>query len=182
VTREANGLTRVSGGKYTTYRVMARDAVDVGAADGSPAPSRTADLRLVGAAAPEDLRRLAERLGRETGLDAETTAALVARHGTEASAVASLGAELDLLRPLGSGPAIEAEVAWAARAELARSLDDVLSRRLRASMIMPDRGASVAPRVDELVGRELGWDPAGREARVAEYLAGARREYDLPAA
>jgi glycerol-3-phosphate dehydrogenase len=182
VRREDNGLTRVSGGKYTTYRVMAEDAVGVALGDGAPG-SRTATLALAGAASRADLDRLAGRLATESGLGREVTDQLVDRHGTEAEAVLALGRELDLVRPLGPGiPQLEAEVAWAARAELARSLDDVLARRMRLAMLLPDRGAAIAARVDEIAGAELGWDPAGRDARVDAYLAGARTEYDLPAA
>jgi glycerol-3-phosphate dehydrogenase len=182
VKREDDGLTRVSGGKYTTYRVMARDAVEVALGDGAP-PSKTGSLPLVGAAPRGQLDALADRLARETGLAREVAGQLVDRHGTEAETVVALGRELDLLRPLGPGvPQLEAEVAWAARAELARSLDDILARRMRLAMFLPDRGAAIAGRVDEIAGAELDWDPAGREARVASYLAGAHQEYDLPAA
>ncbi|MFN8621879.1 MAG: glycerol-3-phosphate dehydrogenase/oxidase [Chloroflexota bacterium] len=182
VRREDDGLTRVSGGKYTTFRVMAEDAVEVALGEGAPA-SRTTTLPLAGAAPRADLGRLADRLARETGLGRAITTQLVDRHGTEASDVLALGRELDLVRPLGPGiPQLEAEVAWAARAELARSLDDILARRMRLAMLLPDRGASIAARVDEIAGAELGWDPAGRDVRVGAYLDGARAEYDLPAA
>ena len=69
---------------------------------------------------------------------------------------------------------------WAAREELALSLDDVLSRRMRLSSVLPDRGASIAPRVAELLGAELGWDEARRASEVSDYLAGAHREFDVP--
>ena len=183
VRREDSGLARISGGKYTTYRVMAEDAVEMALGDGEHPPTGTADLPLVGAAPRAELGRMADRIARDTGLDRSVTGQLVDRHGTEAIAVVALGRELDLVRPLGPGiPQLEAEVAWAARVELARSLDDVLSRRMRLSMLLPDRAASIAARVDAIAGAELGWDPAGRDDRVAEYLAGARREYDLPVA
>ena len=92
----------------------------------------------------------------------------MARHGTEAPAVVALGGELDLLRPLVPGrPFLEAEVAWAVRQELAGSVDDVLSRRLRLSPELADRGQAVAPRVAAIMARELGWD--------ADARAGARR-------
>lgn len=180
VRREDSGLARVSGGKYTTYRVMAEDAVDTTLGEGV-APSGTAELPLVGAAPRDALGRLTDRLARETGLSRDITRQLVDRHGTEAEAVIVLGRELDLVRPLGPGiPQLEAEVAWAARHELARSLDDILSRRMRLSMLLPDRGASIAPRVDAIAGAELGWDAGATDVRVADYLAGARREYDVP--
>ncbi len=78
VTRESNGLVRVTGGKYTTYRVMARDAVDaaLGPHAARARPSATAELRLVGAADPLDLDRLATRLATEAGLDVSLAAVL----------------------------------------------------------------------------------------------------------
>ena len=108
-------------------------------------------------------------------------ARLVARHGTEAPGVVALGAELGLLRPLVPGRAfLEAEVAWAARHELALSLDDVLARRTRLAQELPDRGASIAPRVAAILGAELGWGEARQALEVQSYLASARREYSVP--
>ena len=75
-------------------------------------------------------------------------------------------ASLGLLRPLVPGrPFLEAEVAWAARHELALSLDDVLARRTRLAQELPDRGAAIAPRVAEILGAELGWDEARQRSR-----------------
>ena len=172
VTVEANGVVRIGGGKYTTYRVMARDVIDtvLGPAEAKTRPSDTAERRLVGAADTDALARIAGELAtipavREIG--PETAARLVARHGTEAPAVVALGAELDLLRPLVPGrPFLEAEVAWAARHELALSLDDVLARRTRLAQELPDRGAAIAPRVAAILGAELGWDEARQRLEV----------------
>ncbi len=177
--REENGLTRISGGKYTTYRLMAEQAVDA-ALPGGAARSGTAGLRLVGALTPAEMGPLADRIAAETGLDRARCAMLVARHGTEAPEVVALGRSLGLLRPLGGSLHLEAEVAWAVREELAGSIEDILSRRMRLSMLLADRGAAIADRVDEIAGAELGWDVAGRGERVASYLAAARREHDLP--
>src|SRR6185369_14627359 len=106
----------------------------------------------------------------------EAATRLTARHGTEAPAIAALGAELDLLRALAPGrPFLEAEVAWAVRHELALSLDDVLSRRTRLAQEMPDRAAAVAPRVAGILGSELGWSESRQAAEIEVYLAGARR-------
>lgn len=184
VRQEPNGLVRVGGGKYTTYRVMARDTIDasLGRDAARARPSGTADLRLVGAADRPELDRLARALADRHGLESDVAGALVDRHGTEASEVLELGRELDLNRPL--GPEIrqlEAEVAWAVRREFALSLDDILSRRMRLSMVLRDRGAVIAPRVAEIAGRDLGWDAEHQRVAVDEYLAGARAEYDVPA-
>jgi glycerol-3-phosphate dehydrogenase len=184
VRREASGLVRVSGGKYTTYRLMARDAVDVALEGRALAPpSQTGDLQLAGAAALPQLDALAARLAVEPGLDDSRAAALVARHGALAPDVVRLGRELDLVRPLSAEvPHLEAEVAWAVRRELALGLDDVLSRRMRLSMARRDRGATIAPRVAAIMAADLGWDAARQAAEVERYLVGARREYDVPGA
>jgi glycerol-3-phosphate dehydrogenase len=180
---EPSGLVRISGGKYTTYRVMAKDAVDAAlGADAARRPSMTADLPLTGAAARSDLEMLAAGLADEAGLERPVADRLVARHGVAATEVVALGRELDLLRPLGPRlTELEAEVAWAARRELALSLDDVLSRRMRLSMGLSDRGASIAPRVAAILGAEVGWDAARQAAEVDRYLEGARVEYGVPA-
>jgi glycerol-3-phosphate dehydrogenase len=180
--RESSGLIRVSGGKYTTYRLMARDAIDV-ALEGDEAPptSKTAELPLLGAAPRDQLDALAAELAAGAEIDIARASALVARHGTQARAVVELGARMDLLRPLAEDcQQLEAEVVWAVREELALDLDDVLSRRMRLSMGRRDRAAAFAPRVARLVGAELGWDPERQAIEVERYLATARREYDVP--
>jgi glycerol-3-phosphate dehydrogenase len=183
VTGDASGLVRISGGKYTTYRVMARDVVDaaVGRGMATARPSKTGDLPLLGAAPREALDALAVSLALEPGMDGRTARALVDRHGTEARDIIALGRQLDLVRPLGPDvDQLEAEVAWAARRELAACLDDVLARRMRLVQVLPDRGESIAPRVAEILGAELGWDPARQAAEVAGYLETARWEYGVP--
>lgn len=180
---EPSGLVRIGGGKYTTYRLMARDAVDAALGDGRRArPSRTAELPIRGAAAASDLAALGRRLAAEAGLTEATAARLVGRHGMEAAAVVDLGRERGLLAPLVPGrPFLEAEVVWAAREELALSLDDLLARRFRLAMELPDRGAAIAGRAAELLGGELGWDAGRRTREVERYLESARAEYDVPA-
>mgnify|MGYP001826513722 FL=1 len=182
--REDSGLVRVSGGKYTTYRLMARDAVDYALDGDAPMPaSKTGVISLLGAAPRERLDALADEISRDSGLDRERTGALVDRHGTRATEVVALGRDEDLLRPLADDRTeLEAEVPWAVDQELALSLDDVLSRRMRLSMSRRDRGASIAPRVAELMGARLGWDAERQAAEVAQYLETARREYDVPGA
>lgn len=183
VSVEAPGLVRISGGKYTTYRVMARDAVDAALGAAAPGrPSRTEDLPLVGAAARADLDRLASRLAATDGVGDEAARSLVDRHGTEADAVVELGRARSLLAPLVAGlPFLEAEVAWAMEREGALSLDDVLARRFRLAPELRDRGAALAPRVAELVGDALGWSADRRRDEIEGYLATAHREYDVPA-
>ncbi len=191
---EPDGLARIGGGKYTTYRVMAADVVDAaldagfGARTVRARPSRTAELPLVGAASPAELERLTDVIapGLEArGLERRHADRLVARHGSQAAEVVTLGEQLDLLRPIGVEPGqtsehLEAEVVWAAREELAGGLDDMLARRTRLAQEMSDRAAAVAPRVASLLGQELGWDAARQLNEVARFLEGARRQFDVP--
>jgi len=179
---EESGLVRISGGKYTTYRVMAADAVDAALGDEAASrPSATAELPLVGAAARSELALVAAGLAERAAIDRPTADRLVARHGIAATEVVGLGEARGFLAPL--GPRIdhlEAEVAWAAREELALTIDDVLARRMRLAMELPDRGAAIAPRVAAIFGAELGWDEARQATEVETYLAGARAEYGVP--
>jgi glycerol-3-phosphate dehydrogenase len=181
---EPNGLVRVSGGKYTTYRQMAEETVDAAlqvlGERPSSRPTKTATRRLVGAADRPQLDRLAEDLATQHGLAPAVAARLVARHGTLASDVLALGHELGLLGLVADGEDhLEVEVVWAARHELALSIDDVLSRRMRLVQEMPDRGAAIAPRVAALLGGELGWDSARQAREVDAFLASARREFAI---
>jgi Glycerol-3-phosphate dehydrogenase len=185
VTVEANGVVRIGGGKYTTYRVMARDVIDavLGPEAARKRPTDTAERRLVGAADVDALARIAAELATIPAIAAigsDAAARLVARHGTEAPAVVALGAELHLLRPLVPGRVfLEAEVAWAARHELADSLDDVLARRTRLAQELPDRGAAIAPHVARILAAELGWGGSRQALEIDVYLASARREFSV---
>ncbi len=158
---------------------MARDAIDavLGKVEAGARPSQTAERRLAGAADLAALDRITAELATIPAVAAvgpDTAARLVARHGTEAPGVVSLGAELGLVKPLVAGrPFLEAEVTWAARRELAMTLDDVLARRTRLAQELPDRGAAIAPRVAELLAAELGWGETRRAREVESYLASA---------
>jgi glycerol-3-phosphate dehydrogenase len=186
---EAPGLVRVSGGKYTTYRVMAADAVDtvLGGEAAKARPSRTKALPIEGAAPRAELRSIAGRLAREVGPGGEQAlteaqaGSLVDRHGTRAPEVLALGRSRDLVRPLVDGhPFLEAEIAWSVDQERAMSLDDLLARRMRLAPVLRDRGESIARRVAEIAGSRLGWDAARQADEVELYLATARREFGVP--
>jgi glycerol-3-phosphate dehydrogenase len=184
VSVEGRGLVRVSGGKYTTYRVMARDAVDAALGpDALVRPSRTLQLPIHGAARREQLDALADRIASgEHRLLPEVAQSLVDRHGTDADAVLAYGAEHDLIRRLVDGaPFLEAEIAWAVEREMALTLDDLLARRMRLAPTLPDRGATIAPRAAQIAGHVLGWDRDRQASEVAAYLETARGEYGIPA-
>ncbi len=177
VSTSPSGLVTVVGGKLTTYREMAEDAVDAAlaaAADGGePLPrlasrSRTRKLRLRGAdgwtEASAAHRHLAERYGGETGV-----------------LTAMVAADPSLGEPLVPGlPYIRAEAVYAARYEMATTLDDVLARRTRARLRDAAATAAAAADVAALVASELGWSAAEQAAQVDTYLAAARREREVP--
>jgi glycerol-3-phosphate dehydrogenase len=180
------GLVLVAGGKYTTYRVMAEDAVDA-AVEGLPgvAPSRTALLPLVGAHRWEDVRDRAAELAAGAGVPEETVARLLRRHGDRIGDVLDLArADPALARPLTGAPGyLAAEVVHAVRAEGALHLDDVLTRRTRVSIETSHRGVESAPEVAALMSQVLGWD-AERTAREVEHytarVAAERESQRMP--
>ncbi|RSM62294.1 glycerol-3-phosphate dehydrogenase [Amycolatopsis sp. WAC 01376] len=142
----ADVVLTVVGGKLTTYRKMAEDAVDAALKRSGllAGPSTTSRLPLLGAT-PRD---------RLSTVDAP--ARLVAKYGTEAPRVAALGeVDPELGLPLFDGTEISAaEVVWAVRHEGALDVEDVLERRTRLGLVTPDDGAARA-RVRELVGKSL---------------------------
>ncbi|MFB7499067.1 glycerol-3-phosphate dehydrogenase/oxidase [Streptomyces sp. NPDC056161] len=142
VLTSAEGVITVVGGKLTTYRRMAQDAVDTAvAARRLPAgPSPTASLPLVGAAPPDRLGTLA------------APARLVRRHGTEAPAVRALAErEPHLAEPVLPGhPVTRAELVWAVRHEGALDVADLLDRRTRIGLVPQDRAAALGAARDAL--------------------------------
>ncbi|RBY80024.1 FAD-dependent oxidoreductase [Blastococcus sp. TF02-09] len=168
------GLVLVAGGKYTTYRVMAEDAVDAAVAGlpGVPA-SRTAHLPLVGAHRWTEVRDRAAQLAAGAGVPVDAVERLLHRHGDRTPDVLALAADdPELARPLPGAPAyLAAEVVHAVTAEGALHLDDVLTRRTRISIETAHRGVETAVRVAELMSRELGWDEERTTREVAHYTA-----------
>ncbi|MFI2644153.1 glycerol-3-phosphate dehydrogenase/oxidase [Streptomyces sp. NPDC018610] len=130
-----DGVITVVGGKLTTYRRMAEDAVDAVLATGrlTAGPSPTAALPLVGAASPRALAAL------------EAPQRLVRRYGTEAPALHALGArDARLRRPVLDGhPVTRAELVWAVRHEGALDEADLLDRRTRIGLVPADRTAAL---------------------------------------
>jgi glycerol-3-phosphate dehydrogenase len=159
VSVSSSGLITVTGGKLTTYRLMAADTVDrvVGLLGRGSRRSPTASLRLHGAAGWE-------RQTRPSGVDPALWDHLLRRYGAEAVAVLALArTRPELALPLVEGlPYLAAEAVWAVRYETAHTLEDVLSRRTRA--LLRDRLATAraAPEVAVLLADEAGWD--GEEA------------------
>jgi len=172
------GLTTIVGGKYTTYRRMAEDAVNAAIAPlGLTTPSRTATLALVGAERWAQTKGRADEIALRHRLSADTVKWLLVRHGDRIDEVLALaGGDASLARPIDGAPRyLKAELLYAVRAEGARSLADVMVRRTHLSIELPDGGLALAPQVAALIAPELGWDAA----RCADEL---RRYRELIAA
>lgn len=154
---DAAGLITITGGKWTTYRSMAEACVDraVRVAGLPMRPCMTRNLQL-------------------HGYEAGATGPL-AVYGSDAAEVQRIAAsDPGVAGPLHSAlPYTGAEVVWAARAEMARTVEDVLARRTRALFLNARAAVEMAPRVAELLARELGWDAdwAADQVRAFAQLA-----------
>ena len=177
----APGLVAIAGGKYTTYRVMAADAVDA-AAEFIPArvaPSITEKVPLVGADGYFALVNQAEHVGERYGLHPYRVRHLLDRYGSLIREVLALaaGEDADLLQPDHRRPGVpQVEAAYAAAAEGALHLEDILARRTRISIEYPHRGVDCAREVAEVVAPILGWDAADVDREVATYTARVEAE------
>ena len=177
-----DGLVTVTGGKLTTYRKMAEDTMEVVARRLGPhlpdgarrCPTRRLPLR--GSAGLDALRRPAA--GARFGLDDDVFAALVARHGGETPAVLELASgRRDLLEPLVAGmPHLRVEALWAARQEMAVTVDDVLARRTRCVVRRARASADAAPDVGALLAPEWGRQAEVVARDVAAFTERARRD------
>ena len=167
------GLTAIAGGKYTTYRVMARDLIDA-AAGGLPGPvppSRTGTLPLVGAAGFAERRAGRQRLAAASGLPVAQVERLLGRYGSAVDDLLGLvRARPELGQPVeGAGGYLAAEIVYACTHEGAVRLDDVLARRTRTTIEVRDRGLAAAPRAAALMAGELGWDEERAGLEVSRY-------------
>ncbi|GGS25019.1 MULTISPECIES: glycerol-3-phosphate dehydrogenase/oxidase [Actinokineospora] len=175
VARVAPGLVAIAGGKYTTYRVMAADAVDAAAVDlpGRLQPSITDQVPLLGADGYHALVNQADLLAARHSLHPYRVRHLLDRYGSLLHEVLELAADRpDLLKPLDAAPDyLRVEAVYAASHEGALHLEDVLARRTRVSIEYPHRGVDTARQVADLMGDVLGWDEATRVREVEIYLA-----------
>jgi glycerol-3-phosphate dehydrogenase len=173
VAQPVPGLVVVAGGKYTTYRVMAKDAVDAAAFGLSEAvgPSCTETIPLVGAVGYQAYYNARVRSAARSGLHIARIEHLLGRYGSELDGLLALVAEQpELGRALpGAEEYLAVEVAYAASHEGALHLDDVLTRRTRISIETWDRGLSAAEPAARLMGAVLNWDDATIRREVEHY-------------
>lgn len=172
VTSPQPGLTVIAGGKLTTYRQMAEDAVDhVLGGKAKSNPSVTATTPLVGAPGLEAARRTLPLLSSRYELTETQVKHLFSRYGSEtADVLALLDEDETLALPLEhAADYLRAEAVFAVRNEGALHLEDVLLHRIRLDFEQLDRGKAAAPEIAEIMATELGWDQATTEREVANW-------------
>ncbi len=181
------GLVVVAGGKYTTYRVMARDAVDaaVHALNERVPPSCTERIPLIGAAGYQAAWNARERTATAAGLHVARIEHLLRRYGSDIGNVLALAkADPTLAEPIaGADEHLRAEVVYAVTHEGARHLDDIMTRRTRISVETFDRGLGAAEEVAALMSPVLGWTPEQAAVEVEYYaarVAAERESQDQP--
>ncbi|HLI87097.1 MAG TPA: glycerol-3-phosphate dehydrogenase/oxidase [Ktedonobacteraceae bacterium] len=169
------GLFTITGGKYTTYRIMAKDVMDTAARTLGSAvpPSVTAVTPLLGADGWHILQNQRERLAATTGLEPRQIDHLLGRYGSLVSEIfALLASRPALRRPIEGAPEyLEVEALYAASHEGALHLPDVLERRTHIAIETPDRGLIASRRVAQLMGEALGWDADRCQQEVERYAA-----------
>jgi glycerol-3-phosphate dehydrogenase len=174
------GMITVAGGKYTTYRVMAEDAVAaaVRGMDRRVPRSVTASTPLLGADGYHAMWNQRRQLAAESGLHVARIEHLLHRFGSAITDLLDLIADRpDLGEPLhGADDYLAAEVTYAASHEGALHLDDVLTRRTRISIEEWDRGAGAAEHVADLMAEVLGWDTVTRKREIEHYEARVEAE------
>jgi glycerol-3-phosphate dehydrogenase len=184
VAQVAPGLVLVAGGKWTTYRVMACDAVNAAveqltAQTGMPvSPSITEHIPLLGAAGFDQMWQIRDALADRADISRAHIELILRRYGTETEYLVDLmEGDPALSVPLpGAREHLAVEAVFAASHEHVQHLDDVLVRRMRISFESADRGVAAAPVVADLIAPILGWDARRRDAEVASYLARVEAE------
>ena len=174
VTEVAPGMSAIAGGKLTTYRVMAADAVDFALGDrAQERPSVTETIALVGAEGYRAIEAGRDRYAQRYGWDEDRITHLLERYGAQIEDLGALiDADPDLGKPLKHAPQfLRADVVFALRYEGVLHLEDVLVRRVRLDLEQRDRGLAAAPEILEIMRSELGWSPEQ-----------AQKEFDLYAA
>ncbi len=174
VAHSVPGLVVIAGGKWTTYRIMAKDAIDaaVDALDGKIPQSTTQEISLVGAEGYQAAWNARGRMAAKSGLHIARIEHLLNRYGTMTEDLLDLiRSDPSLAEPLpGADDYVGAEVVYAASHEAALHLEDVLARRTRISIEAWDRGVSAAPVAAKLMAGVLGWDAEREEHEVQVYL------------
>jgi glycerol-3-phosphate dehydrogenase len=173
------GLTVIAGGKLTTYRVMAKDAVDFAIGDRAASlPSLTDRIPLAGAEGHAVLQRQARRIAQTYGWTSAMVDHLLHRYGALLTDILeAVDDDPSLGKPLtGASAYLRAEVAYAATHEGVLHLEDVMLHRTRLIYEQRDRGLAAIDEIADLVGERLGWDPDRRQTEIDSYRARCEAE------
>jgi glycerol-3-phosphate dehydrogenase len=166
-----SGLLTVTGGKLTTFRCIALDAL------------KTARGRLPSLAHLKAKKSVLDPVNLTLpslgGLGEAWRRRLLGRYGADAPALLEAARPAELAEIPGTHT-LWAELRWASRAEAVVHLDDLLLRRVRLGLLLPNGGAAILPQVRAICQGELGWDDARWEREQAAYLALWQRCYSLP--
>lgn len=186
------GLVTIAGGKLTTYRVMAEDAVDfaLGSQRAKEVPSLTDKTPLLGAVGFQTYQRRADKIAAEHGVSRFLVDHLLHRYGALLPELLEMVAEHpDLGRPLEHAPAyLRAEIAYACTHEGALHLEDIMVTRTRLTYEMRRQGRDAVPEIADIAATYLGWDEQRRRDEIAAYEArceaedAAAAQYDEDAA
>ena len=173
VDRPAAGFVSIAGGKYTTYRIMGKDVIDLAVNELrrlSP-ESVTEKLPLIGADGYFALVQQSEQMAQESGLDVDTVIHLLNRYGSMISEILELiSDQAPLAKKLHKDlPYIKAEIYYAASHEGASSVDDVISRRTRIAFEAVNHGVELASDIAAIIAPVLGWSLKERRESIAAY-------------
>jgi len=174
VDRPVPGFVSLAGGKYTTYRVMAKDAVDMATNDITKLTSEsiTSKLPIIGADGYWALTQQVDALAARYNLKTETIVHLLNRYGSDISDLLELISEdRKLATPVTRDlPYLKAEIVYAVIAEGAQTVADVMERRTRIWFEAPNFGVDLAQSIADLMASYLGWKAPQKKASVAEYI------------
>ena len=180
VDRPVPGFVSIAGGKYTTYRVMGKDVIDLAVNDlrRIVAESVTEKIPAIGADGYFALEQQSSQLAELSGLPVETITHLLNRYGSTINEILEI---IESDKKLGQQlspdlPYLKAEIVYAATHEGAQSVDDVISRRTRIAFEANDGGESLAASVATLIAPILGWDAAAKKASVSEFTKHLKSE------
>lgn len=168
---EESGLLTVTGGKLTTFRLIALDALKTVRHRVPDMPEPTADHPVL---EPVDMALMGVN-----GLDEMTRRRLLGRYGARAADLVA-AAQPGELGPIPGTQTLWAELRWAARAEGVVHLDDLLLRRVRLGLLSPHGGQVHLSRIRTICQPELAWDDARWQGEESAYLALWQRNYSLP--
>jgi glycerol-3-phosphate dehydrogenase len=180
VDRSAPGFVSIAGGKYTTYRVMGKDVIDLAGVElrRIVADSVTNKVPIVGADGYFALAQQVDRIAEESGLSAESVRHLLNRYGSLISEILELiKHDPKLAKPVTKDlPYLKAEIYYAVSHEGARSVDDVLSRRTRLAFEAPNSAMDLVDDVAAIIAPVLGWTAKQKKDSINAYFDIAERE------